>query len=171
MTSRSLFTGRLIPDWRELFRLREGWKVKGWKVVFTNGVFDLLHRGHLDYLLKARAQGNVLVVGVNTDASVKRFKGKNRPLIGQEDRAFALCCLRCVDVVTFFDQDTPLELIKGLQPDVLVKGADYREDQIVGAEEVKAGGGQVVRVPLTEGRSSTRLIEEIIKRYRAAKFD
>lgn len=159
-------SGRMIPDWSELWRLRERWRQNEEKVVFTNGVFDLLHRGHLDYLLAARRAGDRLIIGINSDASVRRLKGVKRPLIGEEDRAFALSCLRFVDVVTFFDQDTPLELIVKLKPDILVKGADYEEDDIVGAREVKSWGGNVLRIPLTEGKSSTDLIRKIIDAYR-----
>ncbi len=145
--------------------MRDAWKQKGLKVVFTNGVFDLLHRGHLDYLLIARLHGDILIVAANSDASVKRLKGDKRPLIQQDDRAFALSCLRQVDVVTFFDQDTPLELIRRLKPDILVKGADYQENEIVGAEEVIQAGGKIIRVPLTENRSSSDIIRKIISRY------
>jgi len=155
----------IIEDWQTLFSLRAEWKREGKVVVFTNGVFDLLHRGHFEYLMAAKEQGNLLVIGVNTDASVKRLKGDQRPLVKEDDRTFALSCLRFVDVVTLFDQDTPRELIRGLLPDVLVKGADYQEHEIVGAEEVKNAGGKVVRIPLSSGHSSTNLIDVILKRY------
>ena len=154
-----------ILTWEELFRQRVLWNKQALRVVFTNGVFDLLHRGHLDYLWQARRLGDVLVIGVNTDSSVKRFKDPGRPLVGEEDRAFALSCLRPVDAVTLFDQDTPLELISRLKPDVLVKGADYEEKDIVGAKEVRQSGGNVVRVALTEGRSTTNLIQAILQKY------
>jgi len=161
----AISTGEIL-DWPELFRQRARWRQQSLKVVFTNGVFDLLHRGHLDYLLTARTLGDVLVVGLNTDASARRLKGESRPLVSQDDRAFALSCLRPVDVVTLFDQDTPEELISALLPDVLVKGADYQEDEIVGADEIGKSGGQVVRLPLTEGRSTSDLIATILKKYR-----
>lgn len=153
-----------ILNWSDLLAQRDRWREKGLKVVFTNGVFDLLHRGHLDYLWKAKSFGDVLVVGVNTDASVKRIKGAQRPLIGQDDRIFALSCLRQVDAVILFDQDTPGELIAALKPDVLVKGADYDEDEIVGSKEVKMSGGRVERVPLTEGKSTSDLISHILRK-------
>jgi rfaE bifunctional protein nucleotidyltransferase chain/domain len=130
-------------------------------VVFTNGVFDVLHRGHVAYLARARAEGAVLVVGINTDASARRLgKGPGRPLNSQADRAFVLAGLESVDAVVLFDDDTPLALITALQPDVLAKGADYALDAIVGADVVTARGGRVVRVPLEEGRSTTNLIEK-----------
>jgi rfaE bifunctional protein nucleotidyltransferase chain/domain len=129
-------------------------------VVFTNGVFDVLHRGHVAYLAAARAEGAALVVGVNTDASARRLgKGPGRPLNRAEDRAFVLAGLAAVDAVTLFDEDTPRELIAALEPDVLAKGADYALEAIVGADLVAARGGRVVRVPLAEGLSTTSLIE------------
>ena len=127
-------------------------------VVFTNGVFDILHRGHVALLLAARAEGEALVVGLNSDASVRRIKGPDRPLNGERDRAFVLGALACVDAVVLFDEDTPADLIAALQPDVLVKGADYAPGQIVGADVVTARGGRVVRVPLEPGFSTTGLI-------------
>ncbi|MCX6640082.1 MAG: D-glycero-beta-D-manno-heptose 1-phosphate adenylyltransferase [bacterium] len=161
-------TAKIITDWSFLLKQRESWKQADLSVVFTNGVFDILHRGHLDYLLKARNLGDLLIVGLNTDASVKRLKGEKRPLAIEEDRAFALSCLRQVDIVTFFDQDTPEQLIEALLPDILVKGADYQEAEIVGADVVRKHGGQVVRIALTTGKSTTNLIETILKRYGAA---
>jgi rfaE bifunctional protein nucleotidyltransferase chain/domain len=150
----------------ELLQLRRDWQSRNLKVVFTNGVFDLLHRGHVDYLLAARKLGDVLVVGVNTDASVRRLKGPQRPLIGEDDRTYLLACLRMVEAVTLFDEATPLELISALKPDILVKGADYKEEEIVGAREVKAAGGSVKRISLTEGRSTSSLVEKILEKYR-----
>jgi len=134
------------------------WQANGERVVFTNGCFDLLHVGHVTYLEHARRYGHRLVVGLNTDASVRRLKGAERPLIGQDDRARVLAALASVDAVVLFDQDTPLALIERLRPDVLAKGADYREDQIVGAEQVRSWGGRVVRVPLVPERSTSGII-------------
>ncbi len=130
-------------------------------VVFTNGCFDLLHRGHVEYLHSARALGDALVVGLNTDDSVRRLKGEGRPLNGQEDRAIVLAALGCVDAVTLFDEDTPRELIAALVPDVLVKGGDYRVEDVVGREEVEAAGGRVVILPYLDGRSTTGLVRRI----------
>jgi D-beta-D-heptose 7-phosphate kinase/D-beta-D-heptose 1-phosphate adenosyltransferase len=131
-------------------------------VVFTNGVFDLLHVGHVSLLEAARAQGEALVVGVNSDASVRRLgKGASRPLVPEGERARLLAALACVDGVVLFDEDTPLALIQALRPDVLVKGADYEPSQIVGATEVEGWGGRVVRVPLVANRSTTDLIRRL----------
>ena len=130
-------------------------------VVFTNGVFDLLHPGHIDVLIAARAAGDALVVGVNSDASVRRLKGPSRPVRTEAERAYVLAALECVDLVVIFAEDTPLQLVTRLRPDVIVKGGDYAEDTIVGASEVKAWGGRVVVVPLTPGQSTTRIIERM----------
>ena len=130
-------------------------------VVFTNGVFDVLHRGHVALLTAARAEGDALVVGLNSDASVHRIKGPERPLNREADRAFVLGALACVDAVVLFDEDTPARLIAALQPDVLVKGADYAPQDIVGADVVTARGGRVVRVPLEAGFSTTSLIAKV----------
>jgi rfaE bifunctional protein nucleotidyltransferase chain/domain len=128
-------------------------------VVFTNGCFDLLHRGHVEYLFAARALGDALVIGLNTDVSVHRIKGAGRPLTPEADRAVVLAALTCVDAVTFFDEDTPRELIAALLPDVLVKGGDYEPEQIVGRDEVEAAGGRVVVLPYLEGRSTTNILQ------------
>lgn len=129
-------------------------------VVFTNGVFDILHRGHVEYLFAARALGDALVVGLNTDESVRRLgKGADRPLNREEDRALVLAGLACVDAVTLFGEDTPHALITALVPDVLVKGGDYTIDTIVGADEVMAAGGRVEVIPLVPGRSTTSILE------------
>lgn len=130
-------------------------------MVFTNGVFDLLHPGHVDVLVAARSLGDALVVGVNTDASVRRLKGPARPVRAERDRAFVLAALEAVDAVVLFDEDTPLEVIRALVPDVLVKGGDYSMDSVVGAPEVLAHGGKVVIVPLTPGHSTTRTVERM----------
>ena len=130
-------------------------------VVFTNGVFDLLHSGHVDVLVAARSLGDALVVGVNTDDSVKRLKGPERPVRGEHERAHVLAALESVDAVVLFDADTPLDLIRALMPDVLVKGGDYSVETVVGAGDVIAGGGRVVIVPLTPGHSTTSTVERM----------
>ena len=131
-------------------------------MVFTNGVFDLLHRGHVELLTKARSFGDALLVGCNSDASTRRLKGPQRPLVPEADRAAVLAALAAVDAVVLFEEDTPAGLIEALVPDVLVKGADYTKDEVVGAAEVEACGGRVVLVPLTAGKSSSTLIEKIV---------
>lgn len=144
-----------VRSWDGAARWRLG---EGGRVVFTNGVFDLLHVGHVALLEAARKEGASLIVGVNSDASVRRLnKGPDRPLVPQDARARVLAALAVVDCVVIFDQDTPLELIKHLRPDVLVKGADYERAAIVGADEVEGWGGKVVRVPLVPGYSTTEL--------------
>jgi D-beta-D-heptose 7-phosphate kinase/D-beta-D-heptose 1-phosphate adenosyltransferase len=131
------------------------------RIVFTNGVFDLLHPGHVDVLVGARAQGDALVVGVNSDASVKRLKGPDRPIRSEGERAYVLAAIEAVDAVTLFDQDTPLELIRLLRPDVIVKGGDYTPETVVGANDVRGRGGDVVIIPLTPGHSTTSTIERL----------
>jgi len=137
---------------------------RGKRVVFTNGVFDLLHPGHVRLLAAARALGDLLVVGMNTDASVRRLKGPERPFIGQKDRAIMLAALESVDYVVMFAQDTPARLIAAVQPDILVKGGDWSADAIVGREVVESRGGRVVRVPLVEGHSTTRIARRVRQR-------
>jgi rfaE bifunctional protein nucleotidyltransferase chain/domain len=138
-------------------RIREA----GGRVVLTNGVFDLLHPGHIRYLSDARAQGQALIVGVNSDRSVRANKGSDRPITPEHERAELVASLKSVDAVTLFDEDTPHALIASVQPDVLVKGADWSVDNIVGRDIVESRGGSVVRIPLAEGFSSTKLIERV----------
>jgi len=145
-----------------LYRVN-GLKSLGKKIVFTNGVFDILHHGHLDYLAKAASLGNYLVVGVNSDASVKRLKGDERPLNHENDRAFQLAALMFVDAVCIFEEDTPEQLIRLFKPDVLAKGGDYTVDTIVGADFVSSRGGSVAVIPFVQGYSTTSLIERIKK--------
>ncbi len=147
-----------IMSWDQARRWRRSTSAT---VVFTNGVFDLVHPGHVDLLLGARRLGDALVVGLNTDASVRRLKGPARPVRTEQERAYVLAALAMVDAVVLFDQDTPLELIRALEPDVLVKGGDYTEATIVGAPEVRARGGDVVVIPLTPGQSTTSIIEKL----------
>jgi rfaE bifunctional protein nucleotidyltransferase chain/domain len=134
---------------------------RGETVVFTNGCFDILHRGHITYLTRARALGDRLIVGINTDASVRRLKGAGRPVVGQDDRAYVLAALACVDAVTLFDEDTPAALISALLPDVLVKGGDYSPDQVVGRDVVERHGGRLVLIPFVSGRSTTDILHRI----------
>jgi len=136
-------------------------KKRGKIIVFTNGVYDLIHAGHVTLLEKAKRLGDVLVVGINTDASVQRIKGSTRPIVPQKDRALVLAALEAVDYVTFFGEDTPYELIRRLKPNVLVKGSDYSPDRIVGRELVK----KVVTIPLVAGRSTSVMIKKILKAY------
>ena len=131
------------------------------RIVFTNGVFDILHPGHLRYLQQARALGDALIIGLNSDASVRRNKGPGRPINPQQERAEILEALECVDAVVLFDDDTPAEIIRAIQPDILVKGADWGEHAIVGRDTVEARGGKVVRVPIEPGFSTTSIIEKI----------
>jgi D-glycero-beta-D-manno-heptose 1-phosphate adenylyltransferase len=136
-------------------------RAAGRQVAFTNGVFDLLHPGHVRYLQQARALGDILVVGINTDRSVRANKGADRPITPEAERAEILAALECVDVVTMFDEDTPHELIADLQPDVLVKGADWAHDAIVGRDLVEARGGKVVRIAVEQGHSTTSIVRRI----------
>jgi D-glycero-beta-D-manno-heptose 1-phosphate adenylyltransferase len=140
---------------------------EGRRVVFTNGCFDLLHVGHVRYLAAARAQGDHLVAGLNSDVSVRTIKGELRPVVPQDQRAEVLAALACVDFVTLFDEPDPLALILALRPDVLVKGADWAEADIVGAAEVKRRGGRVARIPVVGGASTTGIIQRIRERYGA----
>jgi rfaE bifunctional protein nucleotidyltransferase chain/domain len=133
-------------------------------VAFTNGVFDLLHPGHIDLLVAARQSADALIVGINSDASVRRLKGASRPIRSESERAYVLAAVEAVDLVVIFSEDTPLELVKLLEPDVIVKGGDYNEETIVGAAEVKGRGGRVVVVPLTPGQSTTGIIGKLRER-------
>lgn len=139
----------------------EQWREQGEKIVFTNGCFDLLHLGHVDYLEKARQLGDKLVLGLNTDASISRIKGPDRPLQDEMSRARVMASLLFVDAVVLFDNDTPLELIKAVQPDILVKGDDYSIENIVGQDIVMANGGEVKTVPLVKGYSTTNIVKKI----------
>ena len=144
-----------------LGRLRQAGK----SIVFTNGVYDLIHPGHVRYLRAARALGDTLIVGVNSDRSVRAGKGPLRPIIPEAERAEVIAALDCVDAAVVFDQDTPHEIISRIQPDVLVKGADWAEDAIVGRDVVEARGGRVVRMPIEQGFSTTMLVERIRRRH------
>jgi D-beta-D-heptose 7-phosphate kinase / D-beta-D-heptose 1-phosphate adenosyltransferase len=142
-----------------------GEKAKGKRVVFTNGCFDLLHAGHVKYLQKARSLGDLLILGLNSDSSVRRLKGEKRPLIGQAERAHILAALDCVDYLVIFEEDTPIRLIEALKPDVLAKGGDYTPDSVVGRDVVESSGGRVELVEFIDGKSTTNIIEKILKNY------
>jgi rfaE bifunctional protein nucleotidyltransferase chain/domain len=152
-----------IKEWSEINHIVSALKEQGKTIVFTNGCFDILHYGHLKYLEEAKACGDILVVGLNSDQSVKRLKGPSRPVNGQFERAYLLCGLKPVDYVVIFDQDTPLDLIKLIIPNVLVKGGDWKANQIVGSDLVIENGGQVKSLLFQDGFSTTNIIEKINK--------
>lgn len=154
-------TNNKILDHKVLANRIAMWRFLNNKIVFTNGCFDILHRGHIEYLSQARDKGAVLIIGLNSDASVKRIKGDGRPVQDEMSRALVLASLRFVDAVVLFDEDTPYELIKLVKPDVLVKGADYTDETIVGADIVQANGGEVVVIPLVEGYSTSGILKVI----------
>ena len=149
---------RKIMTWPEAAAWRRG---LGGRLVFTNGVFDLIHPGHVDVLVGARRRGDALLVGVNSDSSVRRLKGPGRPLRNEAERSYVLAALESVDAVVVFDDDTPLELIRHVRPDVLVKGGDYTPETVVGARDVAAWGGEVAIIPLTPGQSTTSIISKL----------
>lgn len=161
MDYQSFIGNKIIRKKEELECTLSQWRFKSEKIVFTNGCFDILHRGHVEYLAKAAALGSKLVIGLNTDASVKRLKGESRPINDQEARAIILSSLIFTDRIIFFEEDTPLELIRYIQPDILVKGSDYKPEDIVGYDIVKAKGGDVVTIDLTEGFSTTAILERV----------
>lgn len=165
MDSLQIIKNKIYFEWKtqngKLSIVLEQWRTQGLKIVFTNGCFDLLHRGHVEYLAKASDKGDVLVVGLNTDASVRRLKGEGRPINNEMARATVLASLSCVDAVVLFNEDTPYELIKAVRPDVLVKGADYKPEDIVGYDIVTSYGGKVETVDLVEGYSTTGMIESL----------
>lgn len=152
-----------IYDRATLARECNIWRNTQKKIVFTNGCFDILHHGHLDLLARAADKGNILIVGINTDSSIKRIKSNGRPVTNERDRAFQVASLLCTDAVCLFDEDTPENLIKIIRPDVLVKGGDYKIDQIVGADFVESLGGEVAVIPFVDGYSTTSIIERIKK--------
>lgn len=149
----------------ELKSIRDKLKEENKKVVFTNGVFDLIHAGHVDYLIKAKALGDVLFVGINSDASVRRIKGDKRPILSEQERAFVISNLKPVDFVTIFEEDTPAQLIESIIPDVLVKGADWSLDKIVGRDIVEANGGVVKAIEFVNDSSTSKIIQKIVEKY------
>jgi D-beta-D-heptose 7-phosphate kinase/D-beta-D-heptose 1-phosphate adenosyltransferase len=157
-----------IKNLKALVRIRNALKRRRKKVVFTNGCFDILHRGHIECLRKAKSFGEVLIVGLNSDSSVRRIKGKKRPILSQDDRAEILASLEMVDYVVIFREETPLKVIASLVPDVLAKGGDYKKDEIVGRDIVESCGGRVRRIRQVPGRSTKGIIGKIAKRYAGA---
>jgi D-glycero-beta-D-manno-heptose 1-phosphate adenylyltransferase len=142
------------------------WRLKDQKIVFTNGCFDLLHLGHIEYLAKAADHGGVLIIGLNSDISVKKIKGPHRPVNDEHSRAMVLASLVFVNAVVLFSEETPYELIKAIQPDILIKGKDYKVEEIAGYDIVKANGGEIITVDLTEGYSTTKIEERIIRLHK-----
>ena len=155
-----------IKSLEEIKEVRKQLKTEEKKVVFTNGCFDLIHSGHVDYLIKAKEMGDVLILALNTDTSVKRIKGDKRPILKQEERAFIVSNLKPVDYVTFFDEDTPEKIINELIPDILVKGADWSIDKIVGREIVESNGGEVKTIEFVNHQSTSNIIQTILNNYK-----
>jgi D-beta-D-heptose 7-phosphate kinase/D-beta-D-heptose 1-phosphate adenosyltransferase len=154
-----------ITSRNELLIIRKQLKAERKKVVFTNGCFDLMHAGHVDYLIKAKEFGDVLIVGLNTDNSVKRIKGDKRPILNESERSFIISNLKPVNYVTFFEEDTPAEIIRELVPDILVKGADWSLDKIVGRDIVEANGGEVKTIEFVNNQSTSNIIRLILDKY------
>lgn len=157
----AFLSDKFCPSWERAREVVESWRSGGERIVFTNGCFDILHAGHVTYLERARSEGTRLVLGLNTDESVRRIKGPSRPVNSETDRATVLAALSSVDAVVLFGEETPLELIRALRPDILAKGADYRPDQVVGREDVESWGGRLVLVPLVEGKSTTSTLARL----------
>lgn len=154
-----------IRTWEEIVEIRKKLRNENKKVVFTNGVFDILHSGHVDYLTKSKALGDILIVGLNSDKSVKSIKGDKRPIITQENRAIILASLKPVDFVVLFDEDTPAKLIDAIIPDILVKGADWNLDKIEGRETVIKNGGEVKNIKFVNEQSTSKIIQKILSLY------
>ena len=149
----------------DLVKVLESLREAGKRIVFTNGCFDILHAGHVRYLTAARSKGDALILGLNSDVSVKSIKPENRPIVSQDQRAEVLAGLTCVDYITIFDEPDPLVLIQTIKPDVLIKGADWKETDIIGSDVVKSYGGKVIRVEVVPGISTSRIIQRILKLY------
>ena len=164
MTQLEIITNKVTTREELAFQLAV-WRFKDKKIVWTNGCFDLLHLGHIDYLSKAKDQGDILIVGVNTDKSVRRIKKEGRPITDEVSRSTIIAALRFVDAVILFDEETPFEMIQMIQPDVLVKGSDYKAEDIVGYDIVKAKGGEVVTIDFLDGYSTTAIEEKIRKSH------
>ncbi len=156
MDHQTLFANKIIPYSTLKFTIAQ-WRLKEEKIVFTNGCFDILHAGHIQLLAKAASLGTKLIIGLNSDASIMRLKGANRPINNLNDRERVLSAIHCIDAIITFEEDTPLNLIKKIKPDILVKGGDYKAEEIVGSKEVRQAGGKVVIIPLVEGKSTTNI--------------
>lgn len=162
MRKADIIEGKIL-SLADALRTVNQWRVTGKTIAFTNGIFDILHRGHIYSLSQAAKEADYLIVGLNSDSSTKQLKGPTRPINDQQARAIVIASLLMVDMVVIFDEETPLELIKAIMPDVLVKGGDYTEEQVAGAKEVKANGGRVVLNPIVEGFSTTNIISKLGK--------
>ncbi len=158
--SLEILNSKILDKEKLLVKLTD-WKEENKKIVFTNGCFDLIHLGHIEVIARSADQGDILIIGVNTDNSIKRLKGKNRPIVEEISRAKQLAALEFVDAVVFFDQDTPIDLIKIINPNVITKGGDYNTDQVIGNDIVTQNNGEVVIIPLTQGYSTTSILEKI----------
>ena len=158
--SLEILNSKILDKERLLVKLTD-WKEENKKIVFTNGCFDLIHLGHIEVIARSADLGDILIIGVNTDNSIKRLKGKNRPIVKEISRAKQLAALEFVDAVVFFDQDTPIDLIKMINPNVITKGSDYNTDQVIGNDIVTQNDGEVVIIPLTRGYSTTSILEKI----------
>ncbi len=154
-----------IKNRKDIISLRKKFKEENKKVVFTNGVFDILHSGHVDYLTKSKSMGDILIVGINSDNSVRNIKGKKRPIISENERAFIISSLKPVDYVTLFDEDTPQKLIEDIIPDILIKGADWALDKIVGRDIVEKNGGKVLTIKFVNNQSTSQIIKSILDKY------
>lgn len=161
MDYQTFILSKIVRNKEDLRTTLNQWRFKDETIVFTNGCFDILHRGHVEYLAKAAALGSKLIIGLNTNASVRRLKGENRPINDETARALLLSSLIFTDKIVLFDEDTPLELIRFIQPDILVKGNDYKPEEIVGYDVLKAKGGEVVTIELTEGFSTTSILNKL----------
>lgn len=161
MDYQTFILSKIVRNKEDLRTTLNQWRFKDEKIVFTNGCFDILHRGHVEYLAKAAALGSKLIIGLNTNASVRRLKGESRPINDEAARAILLSSLIFTDKIVLFDEDTPLELIRFIQPDILVKGNDYKPEEIVGYNVLKAKGGEVVTIELTEGLSTTSILNKL----------
>ena len=158
--SLEILNSKILDEERLLVKLTD-WKKENKKIVFTNGCFDLIHLGHIEVIARSADLGDILIIGVNTDNSIKRLKGPNRPIVEEISRAKQLAALEFVDAVVFFDQDTPIDLIKVINPNVITKGGDYNTDQVIGNDIVTQNDGEVVIIPLTQGYSTTSILEKI----------